>query len=388
VNTTPIPDLEQARRFLRVLTLGDPAVTFQTFSDREELKEKLPNGKLYDPNASWRHGTLDALTLYLTCRNAKRAGVFVMVNKGDGKGRSAENVQLVRALFMDTDGAPFPTCLPLKPHIIVESSPGKWHVYVLVTGVDLAHFAIFQQALAERYGTDPSVKDLPRVMRLPGFYHLKVEPVMVQLLEANDHRPYTVAEVYAAWPLLPDRLQQAKALEAERERRRAEIVRRAAERRALPATDTSDQARAERLLQAHHDTVAAGGDGTRHDTLLRAARALGGYVGGGYLDAEEVEAVLLAAAEACGLPDAEAADVIRWGLDRGADDPLELAPPTSFDARQASGAKAIASNISCAGQAKPLLMQPCNNAMGAPRLDSGGRSGVASRPALGGKPCL
>jgi hypothetical protein len=324
VSTSPTPDLSQTRRFLQVLTGGDFAVTFQTFSDQEELKEKLPNGKLYDPHASWRHGTLDALALHLTHQNAKGAGIYVMVNRGDGKGRSAESVQLVRALFMDTDGAPYPADLPLQPHLVVQSSPGKWHVYVLVTGVSLAHFAIYQQALAERYGTDPSVKDLPRVMRLPGFFHCKGLPVKVQLLEANNHRPYTVAEVYAAWPSLPDRLAQAKALEAERERRRVEIVRRAAERKANPATDTGDQARAERLLQAHHDTVAAAGDGTRHDTLLRSARALGGYVGGGYLDAEDVEEVLLAAAEVCGLADGEAADVIRWGLDRGADDPLEL----------------------------------------------------------------
>ena len=47
-------------------------------------------------------------------------------------------------------------------------------------------------------------------------------------------------------------------------------------------------------------------------------------MGSGTLDRDEVEDVLLAAAEVCDLPDAEAAGVICWGLDRGADDPLEL----------------------------------------------------------------
>lgn len=321
--SAPSTDLEQTRRFLRVLTGGDRA-TFQTFSDREELKIKRPGQRDYDPNAGWKHGTVDALELHLLHLNAKGAGVYVMVNLGDGEGRTAENVKLVRALFIDTDGAPYPANLPLPPHLVTQSTPGRWHLYWLADGLELADFAIFQQALAEHYGTDPSVKDLPRVMRLPGFYHLKGEPVMVQLLEAYDHRPYTVAEVYAAWPFLPERLEQARAQEVEKEQRRAEIVRRAAERRAMPTTGTTEQARAERLLQTHHDTVASAGDGTRHDTLLRAARALGGYVGGGYLEAAEVEDTLLAAAEVCDLPGSEAAGVIRWGLEKGADDPLEL----------------------------------------------------------------
>jgi hypothetical protein len=324
MSTYANPDLHQTRRFLQVLTGGNSAVTFQTFSDQEEFKEKLPNGKTHDPNARILYGTLEKLKDTLEALNHKGAGIFLTINEGKGTGRSNAGIIRIRAIFMDTDGAPLPTDLPLEPHIVVQSSSGRWHIYWLVDGVPLADFGVIQVALAEKYGTDPTITDLCRVMRLPGFFHRKGEPVMVQLLEANDHRPYTVAEVYAAWPSLPDRLEQAKALEAEKERRRAEIVRRAAERRALPATETGDLAKAERLLQAHHDTVAAAGDGTRHDTLLRAARALGGYVGGGYLDAEEVQEVLLAAAEVCGLPDAEAADVIRWGLDKGADDPLEL----------------------------------------------------------------
>lgn len=302
------PDLEQARCYLKVLT-GGGVGTFQTFSDRAELKRtvigKDGKKKQVDSYAQWRHGNFEALALHLMRANTKGAGVYVMVNRGDGKGRAAVNVNLVRALFVDTDGAPFPNDLPCKPHLVED-------------------FAIFQQALAEHYGTDPRVKDLPRCMRVPGFYHRKGKPFMVQLLEVHDHKPYTVAEVSAAWPFLTERLEQVRAQGVEKERRRVEALRRAAERRATPSNETGNRARAERLLQAHHDTVAAAGDGTRHDTLLRAARALGGYVGSGHLDADEVENVLLAAAEVCDLPEAEAAGVIRWGLEKGAEDPLEL----------------------------------------------------------------
>lgn len=247
-----------------------------------------------------------------------------MINEGSGRGRKTGNVVRVRAVFVDTDGAPFPALLPLKPHMVVQSSPGRWHLYWKVNGLELADFSTLQEALAEHYGTDPSIKDLPRVMRLPGFYHCKAEPVMVKLLEAHDHAPYRPADLFTAWPFLPERLEAERQAEAEREAQRAAILARAAERKANPTQDTSDQGRAKGLLQAHHDTVAAAGDGGRHLTLQRSARALGGYVASGTLEAHEVVDVLTAAATVCGLPEGEAADVIRWGLTKGAEDPLEL----------------------------------------------------------------
>ncbi len=334
-------NLAPTKRFLAVLT-GDEAVTFQTFSDGDELKIKRPGQKDYDPNAGWRHGTLDGLEPHLKRLNAKGAGVYVMVNAGNGRGRSAENVRSVRALFIDTDGAPFPTDLPLQPHLVVQSSPGKYHLYWLVNGVELNDFGTLQQALAEHYGTDPSVKDLCRVMRLPGFYHRKGEPVMVQLLEASDHQPYIPDDVFTAWPFLAEWLEHERALEAEKEKRRAELMKAVAARRALTFQDDDrDRRRVLALLQAHHDRVANAGDGTRHETLKDSAYTLGGYVGGGHLGRDEVEDELTSAAETCGLPDGEAAEVILWGLAMGAEKPLELTTtnntPTEAHVAFASG---------------------------------------------------
>lgn len=311
--------------FLNRLADDDP-VTFQTFSDKDELKIKRPGKKDYDPNAHIRHGTLTQHHKTLEALNSKGAGVYMMVNAGDGKGRAAKNVLRVRALFIDTDGAPFPTILPLKPHLIVQSSPGKYHLYWKVNGLELPDFAPLQKALAEHYGTDPAVHDLPYVMRLPGFYHRKGEPVMVGLLEASEHPPYTPSDVFTAWPFLAERLEGERALEAEKEQHRAELLKLAAERRAAPQDDKTDRERRRALaiLAAHHDRVANAGDGARHETLKESAYTLGGYIGGGYLERNEVEDELLGAAEACGLPDGEAEGVIRWGLDKGAEKPLEL----------------------------------------------------------------
>lgn len=331
-------DTAQSHRFLSVLA-GSKAVTLQTFSDRDELKQVLPNGDVFDPSARWRHGPFHSLESSLRHLNARGAGVYVMVNQGDGKGRTAKNVLEVRALFIDTDGAPLPTSTPLEPHLKVESSCSRYHLYWLVSGLQLSDFSVLQQALAEYYGSDQAVKDLPRVMRLPGFFHHKAEPVMVKLLEAFDRPPYTPADVYAAWPFLAARLEDKQAATAERERRRQDLLDRTAARRSVSLEGITQRARAERLLLAHHDAVASAGNGTRHNTLLRSACALGGYIAGGHLETVTVEDTLLAAAELCGLPDSEVQGVIRWGLAKGAERPLDLLLSDSYSAPSTSKRK-------------------------------------------------
>lgn len=108
--------------------------------------------------------------------NNQGYGIFFTVNETDGQGRKAENIIRVRALFVDLDGAPVDPVLDasLEPHIIVESSPGKYHAYWLLRNVPLDNFKPLQQALARRFNGDPSVADLPRLMRVPGFFHQKV----------------------------------------------------------------------------------------------------------------------------------------------------------------------------------------------------------------------
>jgi hypothetical protein len=165
------PDLEQARRFLKWLA-GDNPVTFQTFDDDEKRK---------DPRlARIFHGTLDEHSRALTNLNNQRAGIFLMINRGDGKGRKAQNVIGVRAVFLDLDGSPLEPVLtaPIKPDLVVKSSPGRYHAYWKVTDCPLNDFRRLQKALADKFDGDHSVIDLCRVMRLPGYFHRKKEAVM------------------------------------------------------------------------------------------------------------------------------------------------------------------------------------------------------------------
>jgi hypothetical protein len=147
------------------------------------------------PRVDPGNGALDKLVKW----NDKGAGVFFTVNATDGNGRQAHNIVGVRAVFVDLDGAPLAPVLEcgLDPHDVVESSPRRYHAYWLVDDCPLDQFELVQRALAQRFGGDPSVHDLPRVMRLPGFIHRKGDPFVTRMLEGVGHSgsPYTLAEI-------------------------------------------------------------------------------------------------------------------------------------------------------------------------------------------------
>ena len=114
-----------------------------------------------------------------------------MINQGDFRGRSASNVVAVRAVFVDLDGTPISVIhdSPLKPHIIVESSPRRYHAYWRIN-CPLECFKSVQQGLAHQFGGDPSVCDLSRVMRLPGFYHQKKQSFLTRIIDRSHTQPY------------------------------------------------------------------------------------------------------------------------------------------------------------------------------------------------------
>lgn len=178
------PDVGEAQRFLDLLAPGED-ITFQTFPDAEDLKKNRGLTRVL-------HGPLKDHAEELRNLNGNGAGIFFMVNAGDGivhEGaktcRTAKNVTRVRANFIDLDGSPLEPVLecPVPPSIVVSSSPGRWHAYWLVEGEELEQFKPVQEQLIERFKADPNVKDLPRVMRLPGFLHKKYEPYRVTIIQ-------------------------------------------------------------------------------------------------------------------------------------------------------------------------------------------------------------
>lgn len=180
-------DLNEAARFLDMLAPGEQEFSFQLFDDDKERSEARKKAKEKDPFARVLNGSLAQHAGTLERLNAKGAGVFVTINRTDLKGRCAENIIGVRALFVDLDGSPLEPVLAadIAPDIVVESSPERWHAYWLVRDCPLDQFKPAQQALIARFNSDPSGCDLPRVLRLPGFWHQKGDPFMVRIREGG-----------------------------------------------------------------------------------------------------------------------------------------------------------------------------------------------------------
>ncbi len=207
-------DLNETQRFLNLLDHQTDQFTFQTFDDSDEGRPQLV--RIF-------HGTLVQHSQALSDLNVQGAGIFVTINQTDLLGRKAANIIKVRCYFTDTDGAPLKPIIKaardgsVLPLMLIESSPGNYHVY-WKAGCNLSEFRQVQVALAEKFATDKSVIDLPRVLRLPGFYHQKKKgdmyaqecgPFLVRIVLANQNAAaYTPDEMSSG--LLLDQVQKAE----------------------------------------------------------------------------------------------------------------------------------------------------------------------------------
>lgn len=277
------PDLQQASAFLAALDPSAITWTFQTFDDSES-EPKRPE------LTTVRHGTLEQHAAWLASMNAQGAGVFVTINETDGKGRKSENITRVRAAFADFDKADTATPERLRadtlpPSITLESSPGKWHAYWLADDLKLDDFKPLQKEIIRRWGTDASVSDLSRVMRLPGFFHRKGEPRLVRLAEVTGQR-YSATQLAARYPA------PARAAPAPRE--------------AHPAAQAGGASLyGAAALESACKAMAGAEEGTRNHTLNREAFSIGQLVAGGEVPEALALCSLMEAASDSGLPEHE-----------------------------------------------------------------------------------
>lgn len=187
-------NLDAAASFLQIISPNEQEFHFAHFDDHKDRKNKALTGERYGTLQQWR-GHLD---------KAEKAGcgVFFTVQRTDGRGRKASNIAEYRLIFAEWDnkGVPLPDW-PILPHAVVESSPGKFHVYWRVSGLCADTFKSIMARMVAM-GSDPAAKDAARVLRLPGTLHQKdpAAPFMVRLVENFDAPPYPVDEMLKAFP--------------------------------------------------------------------------------------------------------------------------------------------------------------------------------------------
>jgi hypothetical protein len=208
------PDLGQARQQLAIIGRRPEAqFSFRACADRcTDIRETR---KCY--------GTLDAgirqssgATNGRKCRPAGileerqrtvGAGAYFVPNELDGHGQLKENVVGTRAAFADADTAEqvrsalrFAEQVP--PGLItasggVDNGVPKLQMFWPTEGCPLPYFTDLQLAIVSRAGTDPAVKDAGHIMRLAGYFHMKCEPRMTQVLYADPRNRYDYHELLA-----------------------------------------------------------------------------------------------------------------------------------------------------------------------------------------------
>jgi len=194
-DTRPI-DWSEAKRFFDWIDPSADALwCLQTLDDQKlkELPERIRLTKVFHANRD----NLTTVLQHLEWLNARGAGIFLTINRTDGRGRKVENVTAVRALFLDLDVAPVAPVLnsARPPQLVTETSPGKFHCYFKAQDITVQDFRAYQEALSDRFGGDPMVNTPQSVMRVPGFWHRKGEPFLTRIHCVNERPPYQISEL-------------------------------------------------------------------------------------------------------------------------------------------------------------------------------------------------
>ena len=182
-----------AMEFLDLLD-PSPAAHFniETYTDAKDKPHPDPLNHRF-PNLT-RNGA-ELLIAQLDALNQQGAAIYIAVNEFDGQ-RKLENLVRVRGVHADLDDATEVQLLSLsnmlEPSIVVQSSSAnKQHWYWLLSdGEELAQDVAkaINQGLV-RLGADKAAVDVSRLLRLPGFDHMKTYNQERQILN-NTNAPY------------------------------------------------------------------------------------------------------------------------------------------------------------------------------------------------------
>lgn len=119
--------------------------------------------------------------------------IYFVVNQG---GQTKEEISQATAFYIEYDDLPLEDqyakvmALPIVPHIIVKTKSSLHCYWLAAETTTLDQWESVQRTLIVYANSDPTIKDLPRVMRVPGFDHTtfdfaiqQVSRVPVQVLK-------------------------------------------------------------------------------------------------------------------------------------------------------------------------------------------------------------
>lgn len=185
--------------FLRPFFDPGETVCLRVFDDRK-------TGAFKGAKLECAAGKIATMTDTLKKHNAQNRGIYFVINYG---GHEDADITRINAQFCECDKLSLEEqmvqieAFPLPPSMIVRTKKSL-HCYWLMKDAKMEDFRRVQKRLVAQFGGDPACINESRVFRLPGFYHCKAEPVMVECVKFNPELRYTQAELEAHLPQIPD----------------------------------------------------------------------------------------------------------------------------------------------------------------------------------------
>jgi putative DNA primase/helicase len=178
----------------------EPAETvcFRVFTDKKDTA--FSGAKLEK-----QQGFFKKIEQFLRNHNDKGRGIFFVVNFG---GHEDDEIKRINAQFVEMDNAPLDEQLrlvqsfALEPSLIVKTRKSL-HCYWLMKKASVQKFRHIQKQLVTQFDGDPACVNESRVFRLPGFYHCKQEPIMVECIKFNPELRYTQEQLSELLPDVP-----------------------------------------------------------------------------------------------------------------------------------------------------------------------------------------
>lgn len=169
------------------------------------------------------HGCLDDLAEHFESNNALGVGIFIAVNKTNQAGREKKDIVALRAAWTDIDDKKAEeqfdlSMIPLQPTMVVKSGHGS-HIYWCFPepipcdqSRKLEHEALLSgiHGALKKFGADGQVCQVASVLRVPGFYNMKRDPILVELVQGHGPR-HTPKEIAATYPPEHPRVPSQKA---------------------------------------------------------------------------------------------------------------------------------------------------------------------------------
>lgn len=202
--------------FIRAFFHDEKAnIYLRTIDDNKDRKEPSRN---YEVELRY----LERIIPTLQKANDNGHGVFFVVNGGGQHDDQVITSKSCTAQYMEIDEDKNGNTIsfdeqlniinsfPLRPSIVVRTRKSL-HSYWLLRNGDIKKFRTIQKRLISYFHSDSSIQNESRVMRVPGFFHCKAEPIKVEVIHFEQELTYTQEELEAVLPdVISDNPQESK----------------------------------------------------------------------------------------------------------------------------------------------------------------------------------